>query len=454
MMSNTSAFQPISKKGFSFSIPYSYSGTLFAGPPHLVHCAEEGDTLTDNSRELHVCVPEGSTTETVVSGHLDGAAIRVVPDSDSLFTDFTTGLCNVIAGEPSLVYEQRAREEGYSAAEYALGSKYYSKEPLAMVSRGDDVEFSDFSNWILQALMAAEVMNITQETADDFPLNSIYGDKLRLAVAAVGNFGEMFERHFEGRFPRQGMNLINTGGGLLYSHPFGELDVENSEILTLGPVPNGTIETIESNSYVRCGVVGNRTGFATFNESAQDWSGLDVDFCRGLSAAMFSADVDHVKIVEFAEIGEGFSALNAEDIDVLAGVLYSMENDVHEPTTGVGYSLSPPYFFGGLAEGFTLATRDNDPQWSDFVRWVVWSTMHSEEAGITQDDAMELPAADVFGPKYIQMFRFVNLALGHYGDIYERNLGSIIPRSGPNLLNDGSSPQLNPHVPSFHFSDR
>jgi hypothetical protein len=363
-------------------------------------------------------------------------------------------MCNVIAGEVNFVYEERVREEGY-AGEYEFGTKLFSKEPLAMVTRGDDVEFADFSNWILQALFAAEAMNITQDRAYEFPSNDVFGDMYKdmfgHAIAAVGNYGEMQKRHFEGRFPRQGMNLINDGSkGLLYAHPFGDLELDNAGLEKVGPIANDTIEVIESNAYLRCGVVGRRLGFATFNETTQEWTGLDVDFCRALSTALFSGDADRLEVVELSETVDGFSALANEEIDVFAGAPYNLENDVLEPTTGMGFALSPSYFFGGQYSS-CLATREDDSQWSDFVRWIVWSTIYSEEAGITPNDAANLPAVDLFGPKYIQMFRFVSVHIGHYGDMYDRNLGSLIPRSGANTLNEGDTPRLNPWLSSFGF---
>jgi ABC-type amino acid transport substrate-binding protein len=325
-----------------------------------------------------------------------------------------------------------------------------------MVTRGNDVEFAGFCNWILQALVAAEAMNITQERAREFPTTHVFGDRYTNmfidAIAAVGNYGEMYARNFEERIPRQGMNLITDGSnGMLYAHPFGDLEIYGADLDKVGATPNGTMESIESENSFRCGVVGGRPGFAAFNETSQEYTGLDVDYCRAVSAAMFSADVQHVEFITLSSVDAGFSALANEKIDIFAGAPYNMENDVLEPTTGLGFAFSPCYFFEGQygSSALSLATREDDSQWSDFVRWIVWSIVYAEEAGIAKNDAIEMPFVDLFGASYHRMFRYVILGLGNYGDIYERNLGSLLPRFGANMLHDGDSPRLRPLLSSF-----
>lgn len=474
----------------------------------MVECAERGETLLGECFNLRVCVIEDSTNKAAVADHLDGAAIRLTLDGVTLLQDLANDVCNVIAGEPSLIYEERVREAGYTG-DYTFGSLQLSKEPIAIVTReGNNAKFSDFCNWIVQSLITADALNITQDRAYEFPTTHLFGDEykqmFRHAIAAIGNYGELYERYFEDRYPRSGMNLISrpedvteTSGGLMYANPFGnlkvELELENQGVVELRP--NGTIETVMERGYLRCGIIGNRPGFATFvvanntnnknntdettNDDNGDWYGLDVEFCRAISAALFSADIQRVEFVNVHNISNGFVLLNSTDIDILAGANYTMENDVREPTTATGYTFGPIYFYGNtdgegvigngtgevvngtLVNGTTLggsyalamATRqDDDEQWSAFARWVVWSTVVAEERGISSFDAVELPVLDLFGNGFQQMFRFVSLMLGNYGDIYERSLGSIIPRSGRNLLSDGS-PKLLPIVSSFFLRD-
>lgn len=447
--------QPQANAGMSFSTPYLYTGTLFAGVPELVACAEAGETLLGVCAGLDICVIGDSTNELVVRDHLDGSAFQVVFDSPQLFSDLTAGKCNVLAGDPSLIYEARVREEGY-IGEYVFGSKLFSKEPLAMVTRGDDPEFSDFVEYFLQALITAEAVNITQSNAFDFPTIDLFGPEytrmFQHAIASVGNYGEMYERHIEERFPRSGLNLLddNDGSGQLYANPFSNVLLDDTS--SVGPTNGGTLEKIEGRSLIVCGVLGDRPWLNIFNDA---FAGLDVEYCRALSAALFNGNINQLAIIRFNTAEEAFESLADGLIDVFASASYTMENNVREPTTGVGFTLSTPYFYepGEDCVAYSLATREDDSQWSDFVQWVFWSTIYAEEEGISTADATQLPTVDLFGDSYIQMFRFVSLGVGNYGDMYERTVEELVPRSGRNRLNSGG-PKLIPWLKDFVLEAR
>ena len=92
-----------------------------------------------------------------------------------------------------------------------------------------------------------------------------------------------------------------------------------------------------------------------------------------------------------------------------------------------------------------LVTRQVDHQWSSFVYWIVRSTFIAESKGISFNNSNEMPAIGLFGPEYRRMFRDVILNVGNYGEMYEWNLGKLIPREGLNLLNtDPVSPRFRP----------
>ena len=458
-----------------FTSSYVYSGTAFSGDPEMVACAEAGETLIGNCDQLTVCVVEGSTTKTVVMDHLDGLTTNLV--SSHAIEALVTGECNVMAGDTiSLYTEQEVREAGYTG-EYIIGSKLLSKEPLSMVTRGNDPEFADFVQWTLNALLAAEVMNITQETAEEFPTTDLFGPQYRKmsshAISAVGNFGELYERHFKGALAGGRTSLVTLSddvksksglqSGLQFAPPFGNLDIE--EVLDKdlpSAVVNGTIEAIENRNYLQCAVLVSRPWLNIEDDLA---SGIDVEFCRALTAAMFKGNVSssQLQIVAVATLEEGFDALNSGNVDVFASTPYTMTNDVKEPSTGMGFTLSPPYFYGRetseidgrmVLTGYSLATRQDDSQWSDFVRWAVWSTIHAEEIdvespGLGASDL--LPTVDLFGPNYVHSFRYVNLAVGHYGEMYQRSQEEFIPREdfgGYNQLSQGG-PLLKPWLSSF-----
>jgi hypothetical protein len=319
---------------------------------------------------------------------------------------------------------------------YVFGSQIFSKEPLAMVTRGDDSVFADFVNWVFQSLATAEAMNITQTDAYSFPSTDLFGPKysnmFAHAIAAVGNYGELYDRHIEDRFPRSGMNYVNQGDtGHMYAMPFGNLDL-NQESATV--VPGSMLDTVNGRSIVVCGVLSDRPWLGITNDA---FGGLDAEFCRALSAAKFNGNTNRLAIIEYDTIEEGFDALDKKIIDVFASAPQTLRNDVQ-------YDLSPPYFFDPNSDSsYVMATRQDDQQWSDFVRWCIYSTIYAEEKEIESDNADKLPTMRLFGPAHIQMFR----------NMYNRTQEELVPRSGRNLLNSGG-PQMVARPSDFGFQER
>jgi len=82
-----------------------------------------------------------------------------------------------------------------------------------------------------------------------------------------------------------------------------------------GNVYAGTLEDIAKKGHVSCGVSTGLAGFSQKGENG-DWSGLDVDICRGIAAAVLgSADK-----VEYKPLNskERFTALQSGEIDILS----------------------------------------------------------------------------------------------------------------------------------------
>ncbi|CAB9528110.1 extracellular solute-binding protein [Seminavis robusta] len=468
-------YEEASQMPKSFSAPWYYTGAVVAGPADLVDCANRGDTLTGVCKDLIVCTDEGSTTNDIIQELLDGSAIHLVNGVENLFPAIYEGSCNVLAGEPQYITEDRVRSQGYTG-DYVMGSVFFSKDPLAMATRGDDPLWTDFCNAVLQALLTAESQHITQANASLFPQTELFGpdmkDMFRHAISAVGNWGEMFDRTFGLKSERTGRNLLNQPedeGGLLFSLPLSVLDFNpqfQDEVLP-SVLANDTLEAIGQRHFLRCGILPNRPGFvdevATSNSSSSSeeteqmflhnnrtWTGMDIDLCRCLSAALFD-DPDIIEFVPLEDPVSGFTALAGDIVDVVVGIPYTLEADILEPSTKQGYQFSPTYFYGDNGDMMlSMVTSQNATQWSDFVRWIVYGLIHAEEEGIGMNDAATMPTVDLFGPTYKLMFRLMVLHFGNYGDLYQKHLETLIPRTGHNLLNNGSTPLLNP-LPMAQF---
>ena len=438
----------------TFSTPFLYAGTVFFGVPEFVDCADAGETLLGPCRDLSVCVTSSTTNRDVVDKRLDGSNYIEgdAVDSSDLVRWFVDGICNVVALDNLYLNETMVREFGYEGP-YKASSVLHSKDPLSFMTRGMDVQFGDFVDWVLRALITAEAWNITKETANQFPTTNVFGEKYENmfvdAIAAVGNYGELFARNLEEYLPRAGVNGLNykEDTGLVYSFPFGNTKLPVDilpENLVPHPAIGGTLEAIESRGSLRCGVVGERPGLAQNNgtDLSEEWIGLDTEYCRGLCNVLFATQgAEHMAFVEFSSVEEAFEGLANGDVDLFAGAPFTLQNDVKEATTGLGFAFSPTYFYEE-DHAYALATREEDIQWSDFVRWITMATFHAEEENITANHASEMPVVDLFGPSYRQALRDVVLSIGNYGQMYDRSMEPVVARAGRNLLNEGGTPQM------------
>ncbi|MGQ0674944.1 MAG: transporter substrate-binding domain-containing protein [Rhodospirillales bacterium] len=75
-----------------------------------------------------------------------------------------------------------------------------------------------------------------------------------------------------------------------------------------------TLETVKKRGQVVCGVSVSAPGFAA-PDAQGNWTGLDVDSCRAVAAAIF-ADPKRVKFVP-TTAKERFTALQSGEIDLL-----------------------------------------------------------------------------------------------------------------------------------------
>ena len=440
--------------GYSFSTPYLYDGVAFAGDPSYVQCADNRQ-VSEECSGLRVCVTAGTTEFDVVSEQLPAANLHVAT-SETLFDSLIYGDCNVICGEGSKISESVLRKAGYTGP-YHFGTDLVTRDPLTMVSRQDDPKWSLLVDTIMQALLAAEKAGITQEDAiklleakslmtqlDD----ESFDTRLLRVVAAIGNYGEMYQRHLEPVFPRAGQNIMNDGTGLIFSFPFGNLGNEGP-----GPIEGGNIEKILERGHLICGIRPDRPGFAIAETSnvdgADQWTGLDVDYCRAISSALFGGDFSALVFVEVDDEYSFENDIEEVEVDVVAGAIRNYD-------TMIENSYSQPYFYGDDA-GYestrttvSMMTPSNDVQWSDFVYWIVSSTFYAEEEQIQRFNANRMPETQLFGPSLTRMFRDAILAVGNYGEMYFRNVEdvNIHPRLGSrNMLN--SMPFGPQHYPLY-----
>jgi general L-amino acid transport system substrate-binding protein len=77
-----------------------------------------------------------------------------------------------------------------------------------------------------------------------------------------------------------------------------------------------TLEAVKAKGFVQCGANNSGLpGFATVDDAGK-WSGLDIDLCRGVAAAVFG-DAEKVKYSPLSA-KERFTALQSKEVDVLS----------------------------------------------------------------------------------------------------------------------------------------
>jgi general L-amino acid transport system substrate-binding protein len=76
----------------------------------------------------------------------------------------------------------------------------------------------------------------------------------------------------------------------------------------------GTLEDVNGKGAVQCGVSQGLPGFSNFDDQGK-WTGIDVDTCRAVAAAVFG-DADKVKFTPLSA-KERFTALQSGEVDML-----------------------------------------------------------------------------------------------------------------------------------------
>jgi general L-amino acid transport system substrate-binding protein len=103
------------------------------------------------------------------------------------------------------------------------------------------------------------------------------------------------------------------------------------------PAPASTLDDIKARGVLNCGANGQLPGFGMPDPQGV-WTGLDVDFCRAIAAAIFN-DATKVKFVPLSA-KDRFTALQSGDVDVLArNTTWTLSRDTQLGlnATGVNY---------------------------------------------------------------------------------------------------------------------
>ncbi len=191
-----------------------------------------------------ICVAQGTTHELNLGDVFRARNLRFSPvvfeRVDTMHEAFYAGRCDAMTQDASAL--AGALTSARDPAAYQVLEETISKEPLGPFTRNGDIQWTNTIAWIHGALIEAEEYGVTQANAQAqaagqnptiqrlLGTTGEFGKHLGLengwalnAIRAVGNYGEIFERHVGQGSPlklRRGLNGLWNQGGLMYAIPF------------------------------------------------------------------------------------------------------------------------------------------------------------------------------------------------------------------------------------------
>ena len=220
--------------------------TFYDGQGFLVR-ADSGIATLEDMDGATVCVTTGTTTEKNLETSFADAGLAyeavTFEETSAVYGAYEEGRCDVATSDKSQLAAVRAGFE--NPDDHAILDITISKEPLTPAVPTGDAQWLDIVKTVIWGLINAEERGITSanveemkssENADVRALLGVEGEAdwgytalglsptaLAQAIAAVGNYGEIYDRYFgaEGiAFTLdRGLNNLWTNGGLIYAPP-------------------------------------------------------------------------------------------------------------------------------------------------------------------------------------------------------------------------------------------
>ena len=116
----------------------------------------------------------------------------------------------------------------------------------------------------------------------------------------------------------------------------------------VGSASAATLDDVKAKGHVQCGVSTGLAGFSAPDDKG-DYTGLDVDFCRAVAAAVF----DDPKAVQFSPLSakERFTALQSGEVDILSrNTTWTISRD-----TALGLNFAGVTYYDG--QGFMINSK-------------------------------------------------------------------------------------------------
>jgi general L-amino acid transport system substrate-binding protein len=223
----------------------SFAPTTFYDGQGMMVLSSSGITTLEDLDGATICVQTGTTTELNLADVFGARGIAFTPsafgDDVQTYQAYDNGECDAVTSDRSQLLAQRTALS--NPADHIILDEVMSKEPLGPVVPFGDIEWFNVVRWVVFATIEAEELGITQanvaeQAGSDNPViarllgadTPELGQGLGLepdwvvdVITAVGNYGEIYDRHLGPGTPfelERGPNDLWTNGGLLYAPPY------------------------------------------------------------------------------------------------------------------------------------------------------------------------------------------------------------------------------------------
>lgn len=190
-----------------------------------------------------ICTNAGTTTELNVADYFRAQNMEyelvTFEKADEVVAAYDAGRCDVYTTDASALYAQRLKLT--NPGEHMVLPEIISKEPLGPVVRQGDDQWFNIVRWSLIAMVNAEELGVSSANMEEMKSSSNpailrllgvegeFGAKMGIGndwaaniIAAVGNYGESFEKYVGPETQlgiARGVNALWVDGGLMYGPP-------------------------------------------------------------------------------------------------------------------------------------------------------------------------------------------------------------------------------------------
>ena len=221
-----------------------FGPTIFYDGQGMMVRADVGATTLEDLAGATICVTSGTTTELNLTDQMTFLGVEFTPvvsaEIDTVYGQYEEGRCDAVTSDRSQLVGRKSTFA--SPDDHVILDVVMSKEPLAPVVATGDNQWGDIVTWVVNATIEAEELGVSSanlaemqggtnpniqrllgETGELGAMLGLSNDFAAKVIAAVGNYGEIYDRAFgpdTSLALERGLNELWTNGGLMYSPPF------------------------------------------------------------------------------------------------------------------------------------------------------------------------------------------------------------------------------------------